>query len=258
MFWIFGCSLLTSFCSSESACATVAEDQALPQSTMEMPADYVPCGKDEVQPPGPDESVWNAELPGSPFDASGLAYVATPAMTPDDVEAEFDPREKWRRMRQKCPKPPENREELLVLCATFHHLFLFDSKLQPLAALFHAVRPSGIPLPAFMVHMERLSLIEYIPELSVVLVGSQGLCSVAVVRVVRNETTAKYELLPEQSLPRIPSATPVVGMTVERHVSPVPMLSYFRVHILYFDRRLFCYDLRSASGNRIDVTEIPL
>lgn len=82
----------------------------------------------------------------------------------------------------------ESREcdsEDLILCGTFHHLFLFSSTLQPFARLPYLVTDHHVPLPPVMQHMRRLSLLEYIPELSLAIVGSQGMAVVVLVRIMR-------------------------------------------------------------------------
>jgi hypothetical protein len=73
----------------------------------------------------------------------------------------------------------------LLLCGTFHHLYLYNSSFQLLASLHNAVPSSQVPLPVIMGHMERLSLIEYIPELSLVVVGSQGNPMISLIKIIR-------------------------------------------------------------------------
>lgn len=78
--------------------------------------------------------------------------------------------------------------------------------------------------------MARLSLLEYIPELSLIVAGSQGefmnrnltgagCASVLLVRIVQNAVTGKYELLPETSLPKTPLPFPIVGNCCHYYLS---------------------------------------
>jgi len=108
-----------------------------------------------------------------------------------------------------------------------------------------------------MRHMERIALLEYVPELSLLIAGSQGCACLLLVKLVRNSKTKEYAMLPERVLPSVQPPSPIVGMTVTRHVLPIGALSHFKLYILYQNKSLYCYELRRAS-NQLDISAMSL
>lgn len=110
---------------------------------------------------------------------------------PEDDEEEEEQEEEHE--EEQAPNNEQQDPEIalpteLLLCSTFHHLYLYSSSFQLLATLHNAIPPPQTALPAVMVHMERLSLLEYIPELSLVVIGSQGNAAVSLIKIIRYNT----------------------------------------------------------------------
>lgn len=101
--------------------------------------------------------------------------------------------------------PIDDNPVELLLCTSYHHLFLLDAQLHTLAQLPHvlsdglpiehaivrtpALRPRPAvcpapPIPCAVQGLERLSLMEYVAEMSLVVLGGQT-STVAVVRIER-------------------------------------------------------------------------
>lgn len=78
------------------------------------------------------------------------------------------------------------------------------------------VLPRVVGAPPIMHSMERLSLVEYIPELSLLIVGSQGACSALLISVVRDAVTGLLELRPRQQIPQSVFLSPLAGLAVQR------------------------------------------
>jgi hypothetical protein len=59
--------------------------------------------------------------------------------------------------------------------------------------------------------MERLSMLEWLPELGLLLVVSQGAGSLMVLRLQRNPDSLEYELISERRLPPLTPFSLVAG-----------------------------------------------
>lgn len=97
--------------------------------------------------------------------------------------------------------------------------------------------------------LHRVLFLEYVPELSAVIVGSSGADSVALLRVVLDTSTGKYSLLREAYLPDTQTRIPICGLTVASHNGGREEeiendLQSWRVYILYLDGTLTCCELR--------------
>jgi len=114
--------------------------------------------------------------------------------------------------------------------------------------------------------MERLSLIDFAPELSLIVVGSQGCAAVALVRVVRNVVTQQYQMIPHKLLPPHPIQWPIVGLSLTKHAivdnsMTVEVASqsmcFYRLYLLFQNSHLFCYELRKSGSESscLDVLE---
>jgi hypothetical protein len=96
----------------------------------------------------------------------------------------------------------------------------------------------------FLRHMERFSMMSYIPELSVVIAASQGCCAVLIFSIVRNLKDMQYQLIPERRLPERPIISPIAGMSWMRYrPQKAPRQLRYRLFILYQNSRLLIYDL---------------
>lgn len=148
------------------------------------------------------------------------------------------------------PQEGQDCEELLI-CCTFHSVYLMNSKLEQLAMLNNCV-----PLTRNrMGYMERYSLMDYIPELSLLILGSQGWGRVVLIRVVQFPT-GKYELIPEKFIPEDERVLEeplgcVTGLTCQKFPNHLDYLSYYQLYITFENGALFCYELRDTlkSGN---------
>jgi len=114
--------------------------------------------------------------------------------------------------------PSPSRDGELLLVSTVDTLFLLDSSLATLASMRNPV-----PKPVFRIAaMDRLSILEYIPELSVALVANQSCAHVAVLRIASDVRKMQYglelqALLPPGPLP--PYVSPqarVCGLAVKK------------------------------------------
>jgi len=135
-------------------------------------------------------------------------------------------------------------DNYLLLCSTFYHLYLFDKDFKQQNALYHGL-PRASPNLA---NIERLSIIFYIPELSVVVAASQGACSVLICRICRNLSSMTYSIEPEIRLPVVLQDVPIAGMTYAQFKTVVSgeLVEIFRLFILFYSGSLFWYDLRKC------------
>jgi len=135
-------------------------------------------------------------------------------------------------------------DNYLLLCATFYHLYLFDKDFKQLNALYHGLPRAASPNLA---NFERLSILLYIPELSVVVAASQGSCSVLICRICRNLSTMTYSIEPEIRLPELlKEDVPIAGMTYAQFKTVIcgKLVEVFRLFILFHSGSLLWYDLR--------------
>jgi len=164
-------------------------------------------------------------------------------------------------------------EDSLIICCTFHHIFLCDSSLKILNTLYNAIPRPLVAVPLFLRHMERLSLIEYMPELSLLVVACQGSASALLVRILRNAKSKRYQMLPQKILPPISMVCPIAGLSVSRHSMITDTygkalqsssegvlpgnLYFYRLYILFQDSHLYTYELRKCNTepDQLDITE---
>jgi len=142
--------------------------------------------------------------------------------------------------------PSEGSVDLLLI-GTFHHLLLCNSSFEVVASLYHAIKPPNIFMPAYTRHMQRLSFMEYIPQLSLVIIGSQGCASVLLARIIFNKIVGEYQIMPEKYLPEKPEASALSGLTVvSQKRKTIFELECFRLFILYQNNKLFCYNIQGT------------
>lgn len=82
--------------------------------------------------------------------------------------------------KQKEQITPKRLPTEFLLCTTKHHIYLLNSNLKILDRLFF--NPFSMILPSWFKGLSRLSLIEYIPELSLALIASQSDSKIALIR----------------------------------------------------------------------------
>jgi len=155
----------------------------------------------------------------------------------------------------------EGNEPLALVYCTRRHIFLLDSTLRVLFRVSHAIqRPlHAVPLPPLLQEFDRLSLVEYLPELSLLIAGTQGGQQVFLLRIVRDTSNLKFAMIPEGLLPEsVLFLSPIVGLSVVAYPSELSLLSYFHLHVLYANGRLSCYEIRRKTifGTDIDVSTV--
>jgi hypothetical protein len=166
----------------------------------------------------------------------------------------------------KEKQKPEIRvpNDELIIVASKHHLYLLDSNMQELDRKY--VNPARIAhlIPVFFRHISRLSLIEVIPELSLLLVASQSDCKLIMIRIVRNESGTTYKLVPEKALPEYPNVYPIAGLSVEKVSSnDCSVLPQYHVYMLCVDKTLHSFSISAKRGKDgelkpLDVTSVLL
>lgn len=127
----------------------------------------------------------------------------------------------------------------LLLASTADTLLLFDEDLSLLATL---VTP--VPRPVFRnVHLDRLSMIEYLPEMSVALVVNQSSCFVSVVRIVSSLGGTSFAMDVQCLIPSRPhssefSRAHVAGLAVQKRTGEIGkesfdvLVTYSNGHVL--------------------------
>lgn len=82
--------------------------------------------------------------------------------------------------QQEVPPKSKRLPTDFLLCTSKHHIYLLNSNLQILDKLFY--NPYSVALPSWFKGLSRLSLVEYIPELSLALIASQSDSKIAMIR----------------------------------------------------------------------------
>jgi WD40 repeat protein len=144
----------------------------------------------------------------------------------------------------------------MIIVASKHHLYLLDAQMNLLDKLY--VNPVRIPhnIRAWFRHISRLSLIEVIPELSLLLVASQSDCKVMLIRIIGNEDGTKYKLVPETTVPEYNTIYPIAGFCVEKVTSnDVQSTPSFRVYTLCVDKSMHAFMI-SGNSKKLDVSEV--
>lgn len=102
-------------------------------------------------------------------------------------------------------------EDELLIVTSKHHVYLLDNNLKLLDSKY--VNPARVLhlLPIFFHNISRLSIIEVIPELSLLLIASQSDAKVIMLRIIRNQSGEKYKIIPEKVIPEYPNVYPVAG-----------------------------------------------
>ena len=149
----------------------------------------------------------------------------------------------------------------LILYASTHNIHLLDPHLNCLASLHHVI-PENVPLSPVLSQFDRLSFVQYIPEVSLVIVASQS-GHVSLLRLVRygsekeknasltkiingsssQETKERYAFVREHQLPtrsRYPT-TPLIGLNI---VKCSPSTSFSRRPLFSREDNFACTSLR--------------
>ncbi|KNC97936.1 uncharacterized protein SPPG_06924 [Spizellomyces punctatus DAOM BR117] len=167
----------------------------------------------------------------------------------------------WRQWRQRpmVPTPPHSIKLAgdlprdLILCTSVDNLFLLHTEtLNTLHMIQKVISRFDPRMDPVLNLYDRLCMVEWIEELSAAVVASQK-GTAALIRLLRTHDKAtsesKFMLAVEDVLPHhVPPNAPLLGMFVSKHPSPVDAaLSFYRVHFLYADARMYGYELSVSS-----------
>ncbi|TPX71542.1 hypothetical protein SpCBS45565_g01029 [Spizellomyces sp. 'palustris'] len=167
----------------------------------------------------------------------------------------------WRQWRQRpmIPTPPHSVKIAgdlprdLILCTSVDNLFLLHTEtLSTLHTIQKVISRFDPRMDPVLNLYDRLCMVEWIEELSAAVVASQK-GTAALVRLLRTHdkvtSESKFMLAVEDVLPHhVPPNAPLLGMFVSKHPSPVDAaLSFYRVHFLYADARMYGYELSVSS-----------
>jgi len=145
---------------------------------------------------------------------------------------------------EAVPQVPEN---YFILCSTFHDLYIYDSNFvlqSSFLQFFKSISHLNLQI------IERLSLLFYIPELSVIVAASQGCCAVIIARIFRDLSTMTYAIEPEIKLPYNTKEFSVSGLTYYKFSKVIngKTVPIWRILILFHDSSLMYYDICSADN----------
>ena len=150
---------------------------------------------------------------------------------------------------------PYTNDELLI-CGTTRSIYLFDSKLNQLASIQY-YSPFARLMPPLMQSIQRLCLVEYIPELSLAIVGSQGSAMVLLIRIVKYSNNT-YDLLPETFIPNLDNMiySPITGIACKKFANKYDYLSYYHLYITFEPGFYYCYELSADPiSNSLNVSQ---
>ncbi|XJO73045.1 hypothetical protein BDV3_004083 [Batrachochytrium dendrobatidis] len=146
--------------------------------------------------------------------------------------------------------PPQTFPAFMIIYTTAEDLFLLNGNTLAVECRVAKIL-SGWNLQRAYRGLERLSMTEWIPELSVAVVASQRgkLALVRIVRTTDDTGHIKFSMCLECWLPlHTASLAPILGMSISRHISTLdPSLTYFRLYIVTYDSKLYVYEIRSQS-----------
>jgi hypothetical protein len=225
-------------------------------TSMQEPHDETSAGLDvEMSEQYCDDDAYdyfapNLDHPPSGEESEKLVTIESPSVNPIAIDREEKsmPRDESKEDR-KVATTAQDRLEVstlseckpgyicsdgLILYASTHNIHLLDPHLNCLASLHHVI-PENVPLSPVLSQFDRLSFMQYIPEVSLVVVASQS-GHVSLLRLVRyasekrkdaslpktindsdgQDTKERYAFIREHQLPthsRYPT-TPLIGLNI--------------------------------------------
>lgn len=148
--------------------------------------------------------------------------------TPEKPTLGDDLNERLQKSTAQCPHGPfqsrisksveeetSDGSEYLIFASTQDALILFDHNMVTLSSLAKVLDKPYNSLFGFY-PMIRLALVQYIPEISTLLVANQGSFSLLIMTLRFNLNTNEYEFIPEIKLPQQRIVSNVVGMCCHR------------------------------------------
>eukprot|EP01117_Protostelium_nocturnum_P019720 TRINITY_DN8614_c0_g1_i3.p1 TRINITY_DN8614_c0_g1~~TRINITY_DN8614_c0_g1_i3.p1 ORF type:complete len:232 (+),score=88.89 TRINITY_DN8614_c0_g1_i3:1020-1715(+) len=137
----------------------------------------------------------------------------------------------------------EDEVDYLLIMTTTNKIYLYDTlKKKKVAGLGRVFKSH-----AHNIHfssMNRISILDYIPEYSLLLAASQGAAYVVLISLIKNSNNGEYLLRPVNMIPDIPRPAPISGAHLERRPSQLPDRFDYFIHILYLDKKLYSYSLK--------------
>ncbi|KAG4305519.1 hypothetical protein PORY_001075 [Pneumocystis oryctolagi] len=108
-------------------------------------------------------------------------------------------------------------------------------------------------------HIDRINMVEFIPDLSMCIVASQKgkACLMYLVKRVMNcddgSILLSYSMIADRIFPENPPSCGLLGMTVEKiH------LRHYKLYMLYYDGTLMLYEIKKHVIHMVDVDELML
>jgi len=157
---------------------------------------------------------------------------------------------------QRLSQNSERLDELLLLVGTTTHLYLLElPSMQPLVELPFAYNTHALLSRQLIPHVGRLSFLEYVPELSLVIAVSQAAHAALLIRVLSGVMHDKISLIRENILPPMEEHTSatICGMKVTRECienTLYPGLFFVRLYLAFTDGKMCCYVIRRHEDDR--------
>lgn len=70
-------------------------------------------------------------------------------VNPETLNGDMESALPFKKIKLHSTKPSDD----MILCSTFHHVFLYDARLNCLSSLYNVIPRAIVPVPAFMRHM---------------------------------------------------------------------------------------------------------
>ena len=141
----------------------------------------------------------------------------------------------------------KNMNDFLIIGGV-NCLYLTDYRLKKLASI--VINQGGIVGQMAMV---RISVLEYIPEIGILIVSNQGSGIIHFIQIVRF-SNGEYELIPKKLFEFLGSGS-LTGLAVKKYANKVEYLSYYHIYATFDTNRYCCIELTmDASSNDLDLT----
>ncbi|KAF2075198.1 hypothetical protein CYY_003503 [Polysphondylium violaceum] len=146
-----------------------------------------------------------------------------------------------------------------LVFSTYQNLYFSPQMMEDLNIVHNAI-PTTFPI--VQTQIDRIALLEVVPELSLVIAASQGPARcVSLYRIKRLPNTNKYNLVLDQVL-EPPEGGPglIIGLSVVKNYSPIPSKFSVSLYILYINGTFISYNIERLSLdelNHLPPSEIP-
>ncbi|PRP89088.1 hypothetical protein PROFUN_01808 [Planoprotostelium fungivorum] len=154
----------------------------------------------------------------------------------EEEEAEYE-----RLSDHSQPNEMKRDQRGLIVCTSFRNVILYDAvHLRRLC-----VAPRVLPGFPIIPQMDRISLLEYIPQLSLLVLASQARQHITLLRIIRKEGTEQYMLHRDADL--TVRHAPIAGIHVERQVSTYH--TRFFLHVLSYSGIVQSFEIQNEHWN---------